>query len=235
MIISDRLNAVCNITDKGNTVADIGCDHGYVCISLIERDKFKRALAMDVNKGPLARAHDNINSHHLENCIETRLSNGLAALKKDEADTIIISGMGGMLTVDILDAFPDKLSSLHQLVLCPHSEPDKVREYIISHGFCIADEKAVFENGKYYQIIKALKGESPALTTEELFYGPVLLSSGDSIIAEYIVKEHNKYIELNKHLTDIYINEGKGSEKDLEALKYKIRITEKGLCRIKNI
>ena len=98
--LSERLKLVASFVPEGSRVADIGTDHGYVPIYLAETGKIKSALAMDVRKGPLARADEHIEEYRRDAgdaaiSIETRLSNGLEKLHAGEADTVIIAGMGG--------------------------------------------------------------------------------------------------------------------------------------------
>jgi tRNA (adenine22-N1)-methyltransferase len=91
--LSKRMKAVAAMVTKGNVVADIGTDHGYVPIALIQQKKIPRAIAMDINKGPLKHATEHIAMCQLEDYIETRLSDGVEGLKAKEADTILIAGM----------------------------------------------------------------------------------------------------------------------------------------------
>ena len=96
------MKAVAAMVTSGGVLADVGTDHGYIPIALIQRQKIKSAIAMDINKGPLARAQDNIASAQLGDYIQTRLSDGVAALGEGEADSILIAGMGGELVIHIL-------------------------------------------------------------------------------------------------------------------------------------
>ena len=93
--LSKRMKAVASMVTPGNILADIGTDHGYVPIALVQRERIPKAIAMDINKGPLQRAKDNIVLYHMEEYIETRLSDGVEALLEGEVDTILIAGMGG--------------------------------------------------------------------------------------------------------------------------------------------
>ena len=96
------MKAVAAMVTSGGVLADVGTDHGYIPIALIQRQRIKSAIAMDINKGPLARAQDNIASARLGDYIQTRLSDGVAALGEGEADSILIAGMGGELVIHIL-------------------------------------------------------------------------------------------------------------------------------------
>ena len=104
MQLSKRLSAVASLITEGSRLADIGTDHGYVPIALVENGSIPSAVAMDVNKGPLERAQEHIREKHLEDRIKTRLSDGVKALEEGEADAVLIAGMGGMLVIRILDA-----------------------------------------------------------------------------------------------------------------------------------
>ena len=117
MQLSQRISSVASMVTAGNCLADVGTDHGYVPIYLYERKIIPRAIAMDVNKGPLERASLHIAESGMKGVIETRLSDGLAALKAGEADSIVIAGMGGPLMIRILSAYPEVTASAKELIL----------------------------------------------------------------------------------------------------------------------
>ena len=218
MEISNRLKAICDLCLPGQVVADIGCDHGYVSITLTNSGKFEKALAMDINEGPLRLAGQNIALYGDKARIETRLSSGFDKLEKGEADTVIIAGMGGMLVRDILDAGRDKLGTVKQLVLGAQSDIDTVRRYITEAGFRIDDEEMLEEDGKYYQLIRAVNTGSDIkgqLSDIEALYGPVLISKKHAVLREYLTKQ-------KAVLTDI-------------KLKLAGRTEEKIVCRVEEL
>ena len=174
MVLSKRLLSVSSMVTEGSRLADIGTDHGYVPVFLVEEGRVPSAIAMDVNPGPLQRAREHIRQHALEDRIETRLSDGLEALGKDEADTILIAGMGGALCVRILAARPALHSEVKELVLQPQSELFAVRRYLEGAGWKIAQEKMVLEDRKYYQMMRCVPGKM-TLTDTEAKYGPCLM------------------------------------------------------------
>ena len=122
MQMSKRLQAVADLVTEGDRIADIGTDHGYVPIFLLERARIPSAIAMDINRGPLERAKKHIREHSLEDRVKLRLSDGVKALKEDEADAVVIAGMGGGLIVKILREGKEVLESVRELVLQPQSE-----------------------------------------------------------------------------------------------------------------
>jgi tRNA (adenine22-N1)-methyltransferase len=141
---------------NGSRVADVGCDHGFVPIYLVENGICSHVLAMDVRSGPLAGAQEHIREHGLEDYIETRLSDGLKMYRKGEADTMICAGMGGRLMLKILSDAGDKIKDFHEMILQPQSELYEFRMSIRRMGLRIKDENMVYEGGKYYFLMKVV-------------------------------------------------------------------------------
>mgnify|MGYP000034245510 CR=1 FL=1 len=119
-----------SMVTTGGILADIGTDHAYVPIALVQRQKIKGAIAMDINEGPLARAQEHIRAARLEEYIQTRLSDGAEALLPNEADSILIAGMGGELILHILTEGESVCSTAKELI-CSHS-----LKYIRSGNIC---------------------------------------------------------------------------------------------------
>lgn len=148
--LSERLAMSAGMVTAGSSVADVGCDHAHTCIWLVKHGEVPRAVAMDVRPGPLSHAEANIRLYGLCEKIETRLSDGLEALEAGETDTIIIAGMGGTLTVQILERGLDKAKAAKELILQPQSDLGLVRRFLREHGFIISEEKMCSELGKFY-------------------------------------------------------------------------------------
>lgn len=206
MQISKRLEAVAAMVTPGSILADIGTDHAYIPIYLVSRGRIPRALAMDVNRGPLARAAAHIASYGLEQSIETRLSDGLCMLKKNEAQSVLIAGMGGPLTVRILQDGCDALEGCAELILQPQSEIRLVRAYLEKSGWQIAAEDMLCEEGKFYQMMRAVRGSGRAMTPQELRFGPLLLRQRHPVLQSYLARERRLQEEVLQAL------QGRGSE-----------------------
>ena len=189
MELSKRLQSVANLVSDDLIVADVGTDHGYIPIHLIEAERCVKALAMDVNKGPLLRAQMHIAEHSLNDRIETRLSDGVKSLKVGECDCVVIAGMGGALTIKILEEGKEIFKSLKEFVLQPQSELQKVREYLLEQGYCIVKEDMVLEDGKFYPMMKVINGKSDAYHTIEYRYGKKLLLGKHPILKIFLEKE----------------------------------------------
>lgn len=200
MQLSKRLEMVASFVTEGNRLVDVGTDHGYIPIYLVKKGKVSKAIAMDVNKGPLERAKANIRTNGLEDRIKTRLSDGLMKLKKDEADTVVIAGMGGNLIIKILDEGEEILKSVKELVLSPQSELPLVRKYLYDKGYSIIEETILKEDGKYYVVMKTIRKKQELF--EEVFfcYGEYLLKRADPILKEFLLKEERSFYNIEKEL-----------------------------------
>ena len=194
--LSKRLQAVANLVGTTDCVADIGTDHGYIPIYLIEQGICKRAIAMDIKTGPLQRAQEHIEEQKLGAYIQTRLSDGLAALAENEAETIIIAGMGGATMSGILEAGAAVIGSETRLILQPQSELPEFRRYLEEHGFIVLAEDMVCEDGKFYPMMKVCRGREihslrgsgkPPCSQVELLYGPLLLEQKHPVLKEFLL------------------------------------------------
>lgn len=229
MDLSKRLTTVASAVSYCDVMADIGTDHGFVPIYLVKKGVCQQALAMDVNKGPLARAEEHIRHAGLGDRIKTRLSNGLEKLVPGEVNSIVIAGMGGDLMAKILLAGSDVLHPVDgaapELILQPQSEWFKVRRCLHREGYCIIREDFLYEDGKYYLVIKAVPGEDRIYTPAEYHYSKLLVESGNPVFTEYLEKELEKKERIMESL--------RADESD----KQSARITElkTEIARIKGI
>ena len=200
MQLSQRLSSVAAMVTAGNCLADVGTDHGYVPIYLYERNIIPHAIAMDVNKGPLERAALHIAESGMKDAIETRLSDGLTALKIGEADSIVIAGMGGPLMIRILSAYPEVTDSAKELILQPQSEIAEVRIWLYEQGYEIIEEHMVYEDGKYYPMFKAVKNsEARKLSFLEYKFGNLEVLAEKDVLKEFVLRElSNKRSILQK-------------------------------------
>lgn len=198
------MKAVAGMVTSGGVLADVGTDHGYIPIALIQRQKITGAIAMDINRGPLARAQENIASAQLGDYIQTRLSDGVAALGEGEADSILIAGMGGELVIHILSEGEKVCKAASELILQPQSDIRKVREYLRLHHYKIVDEDMICEDGKYYPMMRVvnveadeawLKMNEPTRVACDI-YGPLLLRNGNPVLRRFLVRQHRQLTQI---------------------------------------
>lgn len=204
MKLSKRLEMIASLVPKGSKIADIGTDHGYIPIYLIQEKIAVHGIAMDVRKGPLERAEAHIREAGLCGSIEVRLSNGLSKLLENEADCVIIAGMGGELMIHILEEGKRLWDTIPFWVLSPHSEPHKVRRFLDIHEFFIEKEIMLKEDGKYYPAFLVSKGTGKRMNYEkEIFYryGKLLLEVKECVLMEYLKAEEKQLEEILKVLS----------------------------------
>ena len=239
MELSRRLAAVAGMVTCGYRLADIGTDHAYIPISLVGEGRVPSAIAMDVNRGPLLRAEANIRGAGYEDRITTRISDGFLALKEGEADAAVIAGMGGGLTIRILQEGAGVVRTLKECILQPQSEIEKVRAFLLQEGFSFLAEDMVEEDGKYYPVIKTAPpgvcgrqdnsrtcGEKAEWTETELRYGKLLLRGGNPVLRNYLEREIRIRAGIIKELE----KSGSGrSAQRIRELKDEMKCAEKGM------
>lgn len=202
MQLSERLNTILSLVSQSKCVADVGCDHGFVSIELINRKIAENVIAMDIRQGPLMRAQEHIMQTHLADKIQTRLSDGVAALKPGEADSLIIAGMGGNLVIHILENGKETVKDMKQCILQPQSEIQKVRKYLRENDFKIIEEKMVFEDGKYYPMMKAVPSSNISKNENKLYdrFGEYLLETKNPVLEKYLKHQLIKNEQILKGL-----------------------------------
>ena len=203
--LSQRLRAVAGLVQGQGVLADIGTDHGYIPIYLIQTGQVQRAIASDIGKGPLMRAQEHIHRCGLAEYIETRLTSGAIGYQPKEAQTFVIAGMGGGLMKQIMMESPEVFAYAQEIILQPQSEQDVLRKYVVQQGYRIVEEDMVEEDGKYYPMMRiipkhtASEDESNPYTnpTEaDWIYGGWLLRHKHPILQKYMEKEKTRYQKL---------------------------------------
>lgn len=202
MQLSKRMLAIAQMVSRGYRVADVGCDHGYLPIWLVSQKISPRAIAMDIGDGPLERARENIMKHGLLEYIETRKSDGTAALSLGECDSLVIAGMGGPLMERILQARWEVTRAFKEIILEPQSDVGHMRMFLQKNGYRITDENMIYEDGKYYPVMRVVEGEMKELSVVEQLYGPLLLNAKNPVLLDYLNREKDLKTKLLGKLKD---------------------------------
>lgn len=210
-------------------VADIGTDHAYVPIYLHKKGNIEKVIACDINEKPLQKAQQNIKLHHAENKIITRLGNGLQPLQPYEVDSIVISGMGGMLMIELMEQSQYVIKTVKELILCPHLDVTAVRKYLHNIGYSIVDERMIQEYGNFYTILRAIQGQQKYDKEIEYIFGKVLLEKRDTVLKEYIISEKIRIKKIEQHLYDKQTEQSKKRLQQIEEYKRIIEEAEKWL------
>lgn len=223
MELSIRLGKTASMVEPCGCVADIGTDHAYIPIYLVEKGVCSRAIASDINRGPIRKAERNISLHGLDGKIECRIGPGLSTLKKGEADAAIIAGMGGNLIRDILEERLDLFREFEYAILQPVQNPEVLREYIYKKGYDIIDEELCIDENKYYEIIKIRYNER-ICNADDIFYeiSEKLYREKHPEIKNFIKHKHEKYSKILDKIQDdtaLALGRKREIEKKLEKLE----------------
>ena len=188
-MISKRLELVASFVPQGAVLLDVGSDHAYLPIELVEKGKIERAIAGEVVEGPYQSAVKNVESHGLKEKIQVRLANGLAAFEEEDQVTVItIAGMGGRLIATILQEGLGKLANVERLILQPNNREDDLRIWLQDHDFQIVAESILEEAGKFYEILVVEAGQMK-LSASDVRFGPFLSKEVSPIFVQKWQKE----------------------------------------------
>lgn len=217
-MITPRLECILKQA-RGKITADIGCDHAYIPIRLIQDGISERVIASDVREGPCLAARRHIEKYSLTDKIEVRMGSGLSTLSPGEADEIIIAGMGGDLIAEIIEADKIIASGAKRLILQPMNAQDRLRHYLFENGFNIIHEDLAAEGFKIYNIITAAEGSGEKFDREIYYHIP------------YYLKNHSFYTMLynkkHREFTKILSGLKKSAQKDeLSINKYEFLLKE---------
>jgi tRNA (adenine22-N1)-methyltransferase len=203
MDISERLECIAKMVEKCDSVADIGTDHAYLPIYLIKNGVCRRAIASDINKGPVEKAKLNIRMENEDESIECRLGPGLTTILPNEVNVAIIAGMGGNLIRDIIEDSMEVFKSLDYLVLQPVQNPDILRRYIYERGYEVIDEELCKDENRYYELIKIRYGNKTE-HLEDIYceISKLLLEKKHPIVKEYIFLKIKKYDTILNNIRD---------------------------------
>ena len=223
MRLSKRLETIAGFVTPGNTLADVGCDHGYLAIYLAENHLVHSAIVSDIRPGPLSRAEQHIKEYHLEDRITARLSDGLHGFSPGEAQTLVIAGMGGPLMEKILSECLFTALSFEELILEPQSDVPHFRRFLLENGFSVRKEEMVREEGKYYPVLLAAAGrEEEPWDDVELAFGKHLLERKHPVLKEYLEREAVINSRILQQLTQEESPSARIRKKEMEEKKQRI-------------
>ncbi|KNY25467.1 tRNA (adenine(22)-N(1))-methyltransferase [Pseudobacteroides cellulosolvens] len=204
MELKGRLKLIASKVVKSDTVCDIGTDHAYIPIYLVNNNICKRAIACDVKKGPIVFAKKHIGCSGLSNYIETRLGDGLDPLGENEANVVIIAGMGGYLISRIISDGLYKVTNCENIVLQPMNEIECLRKWLYETGFDIVDEELTSEGEKIYNVIVAKWTGKPSVKDAVYHhFGEKLFERNDPLLKAHIEKKIKTYKKIVMEMVNI--------------------------------
>ena len=204
--LSKRLEAILNHIDCG-VLADIGTDHGYTPAAACETGRARYGIACDVSPGPLKKAEAYICERNLSDRIETRLGYGFNPIRPGEADTAVISGMGGMLILDIIQKGLVTAKSLDRMILGPQRDLPAARRGLSELGILIEDEDMIADGRRFYNILICGRGTPVPMTPEGRMFGQALIDKSDPVLRLFLLKLLERNTRICKKAENIELME----------------------------
>lgn len=232
--LSKRMQSVADMIQPCDAVGDIGCDHAFISIYLVEQHRTERVIASDARRGPITIAKRNIEAMNLSDQIEIRMGDGLDTIVPGEVNAVVLAGMGGMLMIDILERGEEVVTRCDQLVLQPQSDIEKVRRYLAEKGYHLADEQMLIDAGKYYNLLDVRVHEMVQKDEYDCskladdwcyMYGGSLLQKKDPVLRSWLVKQRDTTAGLIDSLS------GKNTENAAKRLKT-VKAEQKTICAV---
>ncbi len=224
--LSPRLASIAGELNQGETMADIGTDHGFLPVYLWEKGICPHVIMTDVSDGSLDKAKANCSRLHPDASFDFRLGDGLTVLEAGEVDTVVLAGMGGILMTQILEADMEKTWSLKKLILQPRNNVGRLRHWLYNHCFSVTNEQLVRE-GKYIcEILTAVPKEVAVIRSlgperVEYQYPRKLLDFKNPLTEEYLLRKKDLELEILQSMI-----EGGRPEKELRGQRYRVEHLE---------
>lgn len=207
MKLSNRMKHIVNMCNYTDTLIDIGCDHGYVSIELINRAKCKKIYAVDINEKPLSVARTNVSKYKLDDKIKCVLSNGFSYFNDLNNCGAVIAGMGGSTIVDILQNDKEKIVNMDYILIQPNAYPRDIRKFVYSHNIYVEKEDIIYSDGIYYEYILIFPKQQGLLTKEQRkilsnfdYEIPLCILNNDGRYDNFIRFKINKYMDIIKNI-----------------------------------
>lgn len=186
MELPKRLAALAAFIPHGSIAADIGTDHAYLPVFLVEQGICRLVIATDLREGPYRSAEHKIKEHALEERICLRMGDGLKPLKQGEVEVVVLAGMGGNTIREILSKSPETLAGIKRLVLQPMTDAGDLRTWLAANGWKFADEELVEDEGRLYVIIAAEQGLEVTHDPVYMELGPRLLEKKSPLLGRHL-------------------------------------------------
>lgn len=182
--LSSRLQTCYSFVHQDDRVADVGCDHGYLGIHLLQNGIARSVIAADVNPGPLSSAKQNARRFGTADKMTFHLSDGVQNIPRD-FNTLVCAGMGADTMISILDAAPWLKDKQYRLVLQCQSKRPELRKYLYKQGYSIKTE-TLAEDGKFiYTVMEVICAPAEPLAESAYYITPALLNSGSPLLPEF--------------------------------------------------
>ena len=229
MILTNRLMEIAKFISVNSIVGDIGTDHGYLPIYLIENKISKFVIATDVSEKSLDKIINYVEEKGLQRDIITRLGDGLDVIKPFEVDTLVIAGMGGLLISDILEKNKETTDSITNFIFQPMVASKELRQYLIQNKFKILDESLAKEGDKFYEIIYAERRLDYIEDKINYDISNKLIKKNHPLLGEFLNFKINKHNEILNKLKDEVSDKSRERYEEIERERDKYKEILKSL------
>lgn len=200
MNIGVRLEAIGHLVPQGCSLADVGTDHAYLPVWLLEKGIITHAVAGDIAEGPCRAARTTVAMYGAKDKVEVRLGSGLKVLQPGEVECVTIAGMGASTMIDIFEESEAVTKSLKHLVLQPMAGAASLRKWLSEHEWTIIDENLVEDGVHFYEIISAVQGDAKPLSEVEYMIGNVLLKKGHPLLEKHFKRQMDNLSQLVENM-----------------------------------
>lgn len=185
LALQPRLHLLARLVPEGCRLTDVGTDHGYLPVALLQQGRIAAAIASDIGAEPLEHARRTAMQYGVDG-MDFRLCAGLSGVAPEETDVIVIAGMGGETIISILQDAPWTADGQHRLLLQPMTKAATLRRWLADNGYTFTDEHLVEDKGRIYPILCVKGGVFRPLTEAEALCGVLL--ADDPLYAAYLTE-----------------------------------------------
>lgn len=189
LALQPRLHMLARLVPEGCRLTDVGTDHGYLPVALLQQGRITAAIASDIGAEPLEHARRTAMQYGVDG-MDFRLCAGLSGVAPEETDVIVIAGMGGETIISILQDAPWTADGRHRLLLQPMTKAAALRHWLADNGYTFTDEHLVEDKGRIYPILCVKGGVFRPLTEAEALCGVLL--ADDPLYAAYLTEHITK-------------------------------------------
>ena len=202
MNLKGRLKLIYDMIPQCDILCDIGTDHALIPAYALLNNRCRRAIATDVRQGPLERAKRTLRAYNLEGLMELRRGDGLEPISLEEADVIVMAGMGGLLITRLLADQIEKARRARRIIIQPMHAQELIRPFLWEHGFAVTDEAIAREGKKLYQVMSVVYDETKSASCRKsplyAVIGEGLVKKRDPLLKDWLcdrIKKQRKRVE----------------------------------------
>lgn len=215
--LQPRLRLLADLVPQGARLADIGTDHGYLPVYLLQRGRIASAIAADIGRAPLDHARRTAEQYGVECGLRFLCCDGLCGISPEDADTVVIAGMGGETIIRILSQAPWTRSGETLLLLQPMTKQELLRRWLNENGYAQCAERLVQDKDYLYPIFTVYGGPQPPLSVAEI-YGGIDIEV-DPLAGEYLTQRIRRLEQAEQGLAKSSGDENRQRARELGRIK----------------